>query len=113
MNPQIATRQVGNVAVLDFGGRMTVDGGTALLRERIRELAAGGHKCVVFNMRELTYLDSAGMGEMVDACTTLRKLGGDLKLASPQDRVANLLRLTKLSSLFSIFPDEAAAIASF
>jgi len=42
------------------------------------------------------------MGELVEACTTLRNQGGDLKLVNPQERITNLLRMTKLFMIFAI-----------
>jgi anti-sigma B factor antagonist len=74
---------------------------------------AAGHKNVLLNLRDLTYLDSAGMGELVEACSTLRNQGGDLKLVNPQERIMKLLRMTKLFMIFAIFADEPAALQSF
>jgi anti-sigma B factor antagonist len=108
-----AIRHSGNVVVVDLGGRVTVGEGAGLLRNTIKELVAADHKHVILNLRELTYVDSAGLGEMVGACTSVRNLGGDMKLVSPQPRIAHLLEMTKLSTLFAIFPDEAAAVQSF
>jgi anti-sigma B factor antagonist len=106
-------RQAGNVGIVDLSGSITVAGGTGLLRCTIKELVAAGHKNVLLNLRDLTYLDSAGMGELVEACTTLRNQGGDMKLVHPQERIMNLLRMTKLSTIFAIFADEPAALQSF
>jgi anti-anti-sigma factor len=50
---------------------------------------------------------------MVGSCSTVRKLGGDIKLASPQPRIAQLLEMTKLSAVFNIFPTEDTALHSF
>lgn len=113
MQIQATTRHSSNVAIIDLVGGVTVSGGVGLLRNKMKELVTAGHKNVLLNLRDLTYLDSAGMGELVGACTTLRNLGGDLRLVNPQERVAGLLRMTKLSSIFRIFDDEAAAVQSF
>jgi anti-sigma B factor antagonist len=111
MQGQATTRQAGNIAVIDLSGSITA--GNALLRNAIQELVAAGQKNVLLNIEHLSYMDSAGMGEMVWACTTVRKLGGDLKLANPQARITHLLQMTKLSTVFKIFPDEQAALESF
>lgn len=113
MQIHAATRHSGNVAIIDLKGGVTISGGTGLLRNKIKELMTAGHKNVLLNLRELTYLDSAGMGELVGACTTLRNLGGDLRLVNPQERVSHLLRMTKLTMIFRIFEDEPAAVESF
>jgi anti-sigma B factor antagonist len=74
---------------------------------------ASGKKNVLLNIEHLNYMDSAGMGELVAACTTVRNLGGDLKLLNPQERITNLLQMTKLSTVFAIFADEQVAVGSF
>jgi len=99
--------------VIDLKGGMTMASGIGLLRQQVKDVVAAGHKNVLVNLKELIYLDSAGMGELVSACTTLRNLGGDLRLVSPQDRVRNLLQMTKLTSIFIVFGDEQAAVRSF
>lgn len=113
MQLHVTTRHSTNVAIIDLAGGVTVSGGTGLLRNKINELVTAGHKNVLLNLRDLTYLDSAGMGELVGACTTLRNMGGDLRLLNPQERVTSLLRMTKLSSIFRIFEEEAGAVQSF
>jgi anti-sigma B factor antagonist len=113
MQSEVTTRQTDKIAIVDLKGAITVAGGTGLLRNTIKDLIAAGRNSVLLNLRDLTYMDSAGMGELVAACTTLRSLCGDLKLANPQERVANLLRMTKLSAIFEIFANERTALQSF
>ena len=108
-----ATRQSGWVTIVDLNGRITNPEGSGLLRKTIQELAAAGHRKILLNLEKLTYIDSAGVGELVGVCTTMRKLGGEMKLLKPQPRVANLLEITMVSTLFTIFADESAALASF
>jgi anti-sigma B factor antagonist len=112
MQNQATTRQAGNIAIVDLSGHITA-GGTGALRNAIKELAAAGQKNVLLNITQVTYIDSSGLGELVDACTTFRKLGGDLKLVGPQPRITKLLEMTKLSSVFKVFAEEQAALGSF
>src|SRR5215471_2663720 len=114
MPPCEATvRQADSVIIIYLKGSMTLAGGIGTLRQQVKAAVAAGQKKVLVNLKELSYLDSAGMGELVSACSTLRNLGGDLRLVSPQDRVGNLLQMTKLVSIFSVFGDEQAALRSF
>lgn len=112
-SPKSVTRHAGQVAIVDLSGRVTVGEGAGMLRNTIKELADAGHKNVLLNLKDLTYIDSAGLGEMVGACTSVRNLGGDMKLLNPQARIAHLLEMTKLSTLFAIFAEESAALQSF
>jgi len=108
-----ATRQVGDVVVIDISGRITLGEGNVALREIVRELADKGQKLVVLNLGEVHYIDSSGVGELVKTHTTLRNQGGQLKLANLHKRVNDLLNVTRLSAVFDIHGDEASAIASF
>jgi anti-sigma B factor antagonist len=110
---QTTTRQVGNVTVLDIRGRITLGEGNVMLREIVRDLAEKGGKAIVLNLGEVHYIDSSGVGELVKAHTTIRNQGGQLKLANLNQRVHDLLQMTRLSNVFDIEKDEASAIASF
>jgi anti-sigma B factor antagonist len=107
---QTSTRQEGNAAVLTISGRITLGDGNVILREIVRELADKGHKTIVLNLAEVTYIDSSGLGELVKAHTTIHNKGGELRLASINKRVGNLLQMTRLSSVFDIYEDEAGAL---
>lgn len=110
---QVATRQVGDVTVLDISGRITLGEGNVALREVVRDLAEKGHKRVVLNLGKVQYVDSSGVGELVKTHTTLRNQGGQLKLANLNKRVHDLLQMTRLSAVFDIRKDEAGAVESF
>jgi anti-sigma B factor antagonist len=58
-------------------------------------------------------MDSAGLGELVQAYSTVKKQGGKLKLVNPTKRLHDLLVITKLSTVFESFDSEPAAVASF
>jgi anti-sigma B factor antagonist len=109
---QTDTRQVGDVTVVDISGRITLGEGNIMLREIVREMAARGNKKLVLNMREVNYLDSSGVGELVRTHTTVKNLDGQLRLASLSKRVSDLLQMTKLASVFDIEKDEDSAIRS-
>jgi anti-sigma B factor antagonist len=110
---QTATRQVGEITIIDVAGRITVGEGNVILREIVRDLAQKGHKAVVLNLGEVHYVDSSGVGELVKAHTTIRNHGGNLKLANLNKRIHDLLEMTRLSSVFDIQKDETSAIKSF
>ncbi len=110
---RIASRQVGEAVLIEMTGRITVGEGNLLLREMVGNLVESGKKNIVLNLGEVTYVDSSGLGELVKTHTTIRNLQGELKLVNLSKRVEELLRMTKLSSVFDIYEDEAGAIASF
>jgi anti-sigma B factor antagonist len=110
---QATSRQVGDATVIDISGRITVGEGNIALREIVRDLTDKGTKKIVLNLGEVIYVDSSGIGELVKTHTTIRNKGGELKLAGLNQRVNDLLQMTRLSSVFDIQKDEASAIQSF
>ena len=113
MSVKLTTRQVGDVTVVDAVGRITLGEGASTFRDTVRELAAGGHKKMLLNLGEVSYIDSSGIGEMVSGFTTVANQAGQLKLLNLTKRVKDLLQITKLYTVFEVFDDEAAAIRSF
>jgi len=109
---QTTTRHIGDVAVLDISGRITLGEGNVMLREIVRELADKGNKKIVLNLGEVQYIDSSGVGELVKTHTTIRNQGGQLRLVNLNKRVNDLLQMTRLSAVFDIERDEASAIRS-
>ncbi len=113
-------RQAGAVTVVDLGGRISLrepaasgSGSGVGLHELVRDLVAHGHKKILLNLRDVTSVDSVGIGELFGSFTTVRNQGGALKLTNPNERVRNLIRLTKLDTVIDLIEDEAAAVRSF
>ncbi len=113
MSVKLTTRQVGDVTVVDAVGRITLGEGASTFRDTIRDLASNGHKKMLLNLAEVSYIDSSGIGEMVSGFTTVTNQGGQVKLLNLTKRVKDLLQITKLYTVFEVFDDEAAAVRSF
>jgi anti-sigma B factor antagonist len=110
---QLATRTVADISVVDVSGRITIGEGSNLLRDTVRQLLEQGSRKILLNLHEVGYIDSSGMGELVRTYTSVRGQGGQMKLLNPSKRVNDLLRITHLSAIFEIQPDEASALQSF
>jgi anti-sigma B factor antagonist len=105
-------RQVGNVAILDLSGKVTLGENAGILRDEFKVLLAEGYKNILLNMAAVSYVDSAGLGELVGAYTTAANGGVKVKLLNLQSKMHDLLQITKLHTVFEIFDNEQAAIAS-
>ncbi|MFZ1918671.1 MAG: anti-sigma factor antagonist [Terriglobales bacterium] len=110
---QTKTRQIADAIVLEVTGRITVGEGNIALREIVRDLAEKGTRKIVLHLGGVDYVDSSGLGELVKTHTTMRNNGGELKLANLNNRLYDLLEMTRLSAVFDIQKDEATAISSF
>jgi anti-sigma B factor antagonist len=113
MDLRATYRDAGVATVVDIGGRITLGEGSALLRKTVRELLDDGRRKILLNLADVSYIDSAGIGELVTAFTTVKKSGGDLKLLHLTKKVHDLLQLTKLFTVFDVYTDENTALASF
>jgi anti-sigma B factor antagonist len=109
----LVERRIGDVTVLDLKGRLVFDEGDAVLREQINRLVESGRTNIVLNLRDVTYIDSCGIGVLVSKFVSLRRKGGDLRLANVTPRSRRVMEITKLLDVFRIFPSEAEAVASF
>ncbi|MGA8299332.1 MAG: STAS domain-containing protein [Terriglobales bacterium] len=110
---QTKSRQAGDVVIIDVSGRITHGEGNLMLREIVRDLVDKGSNRIVLNLNDVHYIDSSGLGELVKTHTTVRNKGGELKLASLNKRVHDLLEITRLATVFDIQKDESSAIQSF
>jgi anti-sigma B factor antagonist len=112
MQLRMSTRAVEGIVVVDCSGRLVFGEESASLRELVRQMLAQSPK-VVMNLREVNYIDSGGLGTLVSLFTTARNAGGAVKLARLNQRVGDLLQLTKLMTIFEVFEDEETAARSF
>jgi anti-sigma B factor antagonist len=113
MSVKLTTHEKGDVTVVVVSGKLTMGEGTSALRNKIRELVASGSRKIVLNMADVSYMDSSGLGELIAAHTTVTTAGGEIKLLNLAKRVHDLLKLTKLYTVFEAFEDEASAVDSF
>jgi anti-sigma B factor antagonist len=113
MSCKAAVRHTGNVAIIDLSGRVTLGEGCALVRATIKDLVLEERLNLLINLAQVTYMDSAGLGELVGSYASVTNKGGKIKLLNAQGKVAEILNVTKLYTVFETFTDEAAAVRSF
>jgi anti-sigma B factor antagonist len=109
----IKERVVDGVSVLDLGGKIVLGEGDVQVKERIKDLLADGQRRILLNLGEVNYIDSAGLGALISAYTTVKREGGHLKLVNATKRIRDLLAITKLITVFDSFDSEKEAIASY
>jgi len=109
----IETRKKGDVVIVDFQGRLAVGVGEEMLSRLIEQLLDEGSRKILLNLSEMDYIDSNGLGELVQSLKTSKRFGASLRLLKPQDRVKKTLRLTNLLPMFSVYDSESEAIKSF
>jgi anti-sigma B factor antagonist len=107
-----STRQFGDVTVVDVRGRFTLIEGEAVY-DLLLDLIEDGRRKLLLNLRDVTYLDSSGVGQLVRSLKTVQKHGAQLKAVELSPRISEVLQLVNLHQVFADFPDEQAALRSF
>jgi anti-sigma B factor antagonist len=111
---QIEQRVVGDVAVMQVLGDITLGkGGDVILKDKVQSLLQQGYRKMLIDLGKVSYVDSAGLGQLVQVYATTSHLGGSLKLLNLTKRLKDLLVLTKLLTVFETYDSEEAALASF
>ena len=114
MGLHVASRQSGDVTILDLRGKLTLNGDeSALLGSHLQELLANGAHKLLLNLTNLTQIDSSGVSVIVSACVSLRDRGGRLKLLRPRGCVLEVFTVLHLLQMIPSFEEEAPALASF
>jgi anti-sigma B factor antagonist len=143
MDFKLTTRRVDSVVIIDLAGRITSGDALSALRQTIRDEVAKGHNRILLNLKDVSYVDSSGLGELIMALGTVtqticakcgatvfkdddggwdpcpqceskdRKPWGELKLSNPGRQVTDLLQFTKLYTVFDVHESEEDALTSF
>jgi anti-sigma B factor antagonist len=113
MSFHVEVRPAGDVVVVELKGKLTAGLGDQILRETLDELLAEGKRKILLNLSEVSFLDSAGVGELVAGLRTAKRFGAELKLLSTSDRVHSTLFMARLLPVFEMYREEAEALGRF
>lgn len=113
MSLKIAKRVLGKITILDLNGKITIGKGDLVLREAVDDVLKSGNEFILLSLAKVSYMDSAGIGELVACYKRVVEKKGQMKLVNPGGRVKDLLVLTKLDEYFDTYPTEGEALASF
>jgi anti-sigma B factor antagonist len=109
---RITERVVNGVMVLQLDGHLVFDDGDRALRERVTDLVRAGVRLLLIDLHGLSYIDSGGVGALVEMDRHVVRAGGRLTLLCPSSCTIRALHITHLSTVFEIFQDEETAIRS-
>jgi anti-sigma B factor antagonist len=109
----VELRKSGDVVIVDLEGKLSAGLGDQILRDTIDELLGESWKKILLNLSKISFMDSAGLGELVSGLKTSRNLGASLKILNVSPRVQQSLYISRLLPIFEIFEEEQAALASF
>ena len=102
-----------NCVVIEFKGNVMGGPDTVSLNEKLHDLIESGKTNVVVDLAQVKFMNSSGLGMLIGALTTMRKAGGDLRIANASDKIESLLIVTKLITVFKHYPSLDEAVNSF
>jgi anti-sigma B factor antagonist len=112
--PQIRTTQIEpDIVVLQISGRIALGRECQQVEWAVEALINDSKKKAVFDLSELGYVDSTGIGIIVMCSGKMRAAGGELRLASLQPRILELMKMTHLDQVFHFYPTVPDAVENF
>jgi len=102
-----------NCVVIEFKGNVMGGPDAVSLNEKLHELIEKDKTNIVVNLSKVKFMNSSGLGMMIGGLTTMRKAGGDLRIANATDKIESLLIVTKLITVFKHYKSLDEAIESY
>jgi anti-sigma B factor antagonist len=103
-------RQNGSICCLKLKGPLKYGEGVKQLDEAVEGALTSGHTQLLLDLSAMPYIDSSGIGAIVDALRQAKKLGGDAKLVSPSPFAAKTFKMVGILTLFKVYDSEAEAV---
>jgi anti-sigma B factor antagonist len=111
---EFETREINDIVVYDIKWKFKlIDEMPTSLHENVKSQLETGKRKFLFNLKDVTYLESLGLGILVGSLISVSNLGGNLKLANLAPKLQLLFDITGLINVFEIADDEEAAIKGF
>lgn len=110
---EITQQEANGICILALRGRLVLGQESSGFRTTVSNLLSSGTKRIVINLQQANYIDSAGLGALLETHRTTKEKGGRLTLCSLGPNFKQALQYAKLLSIFETFPNEAAAVQSF
>ena len=102
----------GRACTLRVKGRLSLGEAVDQFLAAVRDALSSDHPYLILNLEAMPYIDSSGIGAVVNALNQARKLGGDTKLVNPSSQATMTFKMIHIYNLFTVFDSEAEALAA-
>lgn len=110
---KLSYHEENSVIIIEPKGKIMGGPESTELHDLLHELIDQGKKMVVIDLSKVDWMNSTGLGLLISGLTTLRKAGGELKLAMVTEKIQSLLTITKLITIFKTYDTVEEAVKSF
>lgn len=108
---KINAKDTPSATIISLDGDFLSEVDQIALRDKVRILVGENTHHIIINLSGVKHINSCGLGSLVCALTTLRKIGGDLRLACTGHEVERVLKITGLDKIFNIFSTVEEAVS--
>lgn len=109
----LSSKEIDGITVVALEGSVLGGPDATMLNDMLHKLTEKRKKKVVVDLSGVQSMNSSGLSMLITGLTTVKNAGGDLKIAAASKKIASLLVITKLSTVFELYPTVKKAIASF
>ena len=110
---KLSTREAEGVTVIALEGSVLGGPDATALNNELHKLVDKRKKKVVVDMSGVQSMNSSGLAMLIEAMKTMKDAKGDLKIAAATEKIESLMAMTKLTTIFELFPTVKKAVASF
>lgn len=107
------TKEKNSITIISLEGNVLGGTDANLLNELLHKLVDQGKRKIVLDLKSVKLMNSSGLGMLIAGLTTMKNASGNLKLASPSNKIQNLLIVTKLVNIFEIYSSVKEAVESY
>jgi anti-sigma B factor antagonist len=110
---EITQLETNGIYLLTLKGRLVLGLESNGLRTTIDNVLLSGATRIVVNLEDVNFVDSAGLGALIEIHRKTKAKGGRLMLSNLGPKLRQALEIARLLTIFEIFATEADAVASF
>lgn len=110
----IKKREKNDTVIFDIKGEIRRSNTSEVtLHQMVKDQLDAGKRNILLNFKDVDFIDSFGVGEVLASYISTHNLGGKLKLANISKKLYIVFQVTMLTKVLEIFEDEEKALESF
>ncbi len=110
---KLSSKEVDGITIIALEGNVLGGPDASALNDQLHKFTEKRKKNIIVDLSKVQSMNSSGLSMLITALTTMKNAGGDLRLAAASKKIESLLVITKLSTVFELYPTVKKAIASF
>jgi anti-anti-sigma factor len=111
---EFTLREIDNIVIYDIKGEIRIgEEMPVVLHDHVKSQIEIGNRYFLFNLEDVKYIDSFGVGQLIGSLTSIMNVGGKLKLTNLIPRIKFIFEVTGLVKVFKITEDEETAIKNY